>query len=83
MLDSCVTEGGKNAASFHVLESNGHNNIMKPRAKKHLFSKLSTHEIKWLCRWKGLLLSGFTAFDTTSDYLSPSSIRRNFGFVAV
>ena len=42
-----------------------------------------THEIKWLCRWKGLLLSGFTAFDTTSDYLYPSLIRRNFGFVAV
>ena len=37
MLDSGVTEGGKNAASFHVLESNGHNKIMKLKAKKHLF----------------------------------------------
>ena len=43
---------------------------------------LCTHKIKWLCRCKGLL-SGSTAFDTTSHYLSPSLIRRNFGFVAV
>ena len=46
MLDSGVTEGGKNAASFHVLESNGHNKIVKPKAKKDLFSKLS----KMRCR---------------------------------
>ena len=45
MVESCVTEGGKNTASFFFV--NEHNNLntnTKPQAKKQLFLKSSQ---KW------------------------------------